>query len=49
MVLLHCVCCPEWAYRQLLQEGIDVNQSAEYGVTPLHVAAKHGHADIVML
>ena len=31
----------------LLNDGINVNQSAEYGVTPLHLAAKHGHADIV--
>ena len=29
------------------KHGIDVNQSAEYGVTPLHAAAKHGHADVV--
>ena len=33
--------------KQLLDKGIDVNKSAKYGVTPLHLAAERGHADIV--
>ncbi|GLE08751.1 hypothetical protein PINS_up020166 [Pythium insidiosum] len=33
----------------LADDGVDVNTRHSLGPTPLHCAAKHGHADVVRL
>jgi ankyrin repeat protein len=35
--------------KELLEKGADANARDRDGLTPLHYAAKHGHADVVKL
>jgi hypothetical protein len=34
--------------RLLIQHGVDVNATAQGGYRPLHIAAAHGHCDVML-